>query len=93
MSHKKAAGSAENLKDSKAKYRGLKLSGGQIAKAGNVILKQKGNQYIPGDNVYQGKDFTLHAAVDGVVSFRRKNVLRFDGRRKYPRTVVSVQSA
>ncbi|MBP7061791.1 50S ribosomal protein L27 [Patescibacteria group bacterium] len=92
MSHKKAAGSAENLKDSKAKYRGLKLSGGQIAKAGNVILKQKGNQYIPGDNVYQGKDFTLHAAVDGVVSFRRKNVLRFDGR-KYPRTVVSVQSA
>ena len=92
MSHKKAAGSAENLKDSKAKYRGLKLSGGQIAKAGNVILKQKGNQYIPGDNVYQGKDFTLHAAVDGVVAFRRKNVLRFDGR-KYPRTVVSVQSA
>jgi large subunit ribosomal protein L27 len=92
MSHKKAAGSAENLKDSKAKYRGLKLSGGQIAKAGNIILKQKGNQYIPGDNVYQGKDFTLHAAVDGVVAFRRKNVLRFDGR-KYPRTVVSVQSA
>lgn len=92
MSHKKAAGSAENLKDSKAKYRGLKLSGGQMAKAGNIILKQKGNQYIPGDNVYQGKDFTLHAAVDGVVSFRRKNILRFDGR-KYPRTVVSVQSA
>ncbi len=92
MSHKKAAGSAENLKDSKAKYRGLKLSGGQIAKAGNIILKQKGNQYIPGDNVYQGKDFTLHASVDGVVTFRRKNVLRFDGR-KYPRTVVSVQSA
>lgn len=92
MSHKKAAGSAENLKDSKAKYRGLKLSGGQIAKAGNIILKQKGNQYIPGDNVYQGRDFTLHASVDGVVTFRRKNVLRFDGR-KYPRTVVSVQSA
>lgn len=92
MSHKKAAGSAENLKDSKAKYRGLKLSGGQLAKAGNIILKQKGNQYIAGDNVYEGKDFTLHAAVDGVVAFRRKNVLRFDGR-KYPRTVVSVQSA
>ena len=92
MSHKKAAGSAENLKDSKAKYRGLKLSGGQIAKAGNIILKQKGNQYIPGDNVYQGRDFTLHASIDGVVTFRRKNVLRFDGR-KYPRTVVSIQSA
>lgn len=92
MSHKKAAGSAENLKDSKAKYRGLKLSGGQLAKAGNVILKQKGNQYIAGVNVYQGNDFTLHAAVDGVVAFRRKNVTRFDGR-KYLRTVVSVQSA
>lgn len=92
MSHKKAAGSAENLKDSKAKYRGLKLSGGQVAKAGNVILKQKGNQYIAGTNVYEGKDFTLHAAIDGVVAFRRKNVTRFDGR-KYLRTVVSVQSA
>lgn len=91
MSHKKAAGSAENLKDSQAKYRWLKLSGGQIAKAGNIILRQKGQQYVAGLHTYEGRDRTIHAAVDGVVVFKKKNVTRFDGR-KYLKTVVAIQA-
>jgi len=52
MAHKKAAGSAKNLRDSNPKYRGVKLFGGQIAKAGNIIIRQKGSKYVPGENTY-----------------------------------------
>ena len=89
MAHKKAAGSAKNLRDSNPKYRWVKLFGGQTAKAGNVIVRQKGTKYIIGENTYLGKDFTIHAKVDGVVKFSRKRIIRFDGR-KYERTVVNV---
>jgi len=89
MAHKKAAGSAKNLRDSNPKYRWVKLFGGQTAKAGNIIVRQKGNKYITGENTYTGRDFTIHASVDGVVKFSRKKVTRFDGR-KYERTVVNV---
>ena len=89
MAHKKAAGSAKNLSDSNPKYRGLKLAGGQFARAGNIIIRQKGDKYQLGQNVYKGKDFTIHASVDGVVSFRKKNFQRYDGR-KYLKTVVDV---
>lgn len=91
MAHKKAAGSAKNLRDSKPKYRGVKLFGGQAVEAGNVILRQKGSRYICGDNTYMGKDFTIHAKVDGVVVFSKKKVEKFDGR-KYLKTVVDVTS-
>ena len=92
MAHKKAAGSAKNLRDSNPKYRWVKLFGGQTAKAGNIIIRQKGSKYIPGENAYMASDFTIHAKVDGVVKFSKKRVLRFDGR-KYERTVVNVVSA
>ena len=92
MAHKKAAGSAKNLRDSKPKYRWVKLFGGQPAVAGNIIIRQKGDEYECGDGVYKGKDFTIHALHDGIVTFKKKNFKRFDGR-TYLKTVVEVKQA
>lgn len=89
MAHKKAAGSAKNLRDSNPKYRGVKLFGGQKTIAGNIIVRQKGEKFVSGDNTYTGKDKTIHANIDGVVTFSKKNIQRFDGR-KYLKTVVNV---
>jgi large subunit ribosomal protein L27 len=89
MAHKKAAGSAKNLRDSNPKYRGVKLFGGQKAVAGNIIIRQKGEKFVAGENTYIGRDATIHATIDGVVTFSKKNVLRFDGR-KYLKTVVNI---
>ena len=72
MAHKKGVGSTDNGRDSKSKRLGVKLFGGQAAKAGNIIVRQRGTKFHPGENVYMGKDFTLHASVDGVVSFRKR---------------------
>ena len=72
MAHKKGAGSTDNGRDSKPKYLGVKLYGGQVATAGNIIVRQRGTKFHPGDNVYMGKDYTLHAKVDGTVVFRRR---------------------
>ena len=91
MAHKKAAGSAKNLRDSNPKYRGLKLAWGQSARAWNIIIRQKGAKYECWENTYFGKDFTIHAAIDGVVVFWKKNYTKFDGRR-YLKTFVSVLS-
>ena len=73
MAHKKGVGSTDNGRDSKSKRLGVKLFGGQVAKAGNIIIRQRGTKYHPGDNVYMGKDFTLHAKVDGKVAFRKSH--------------------
>ncbi len=89
MAHKKAAGSAKNLRDSNPKYRWVKLFWWQFAKAWNIIIRQKGDKYKLGKNVYMGRDFTIHAAIDGVVQFRKKKIVRFDWR-KYLKTVVDV---
>jgi len=89
MAHKKAAGSAKNLRDSNPKFRGVKLFGWQIAKAGNIIIRQKGDKYQTGRGVYKGSDFTIHASIDGIVSFTKRSIKRYDGR-KYLRTVVEV---
>lgn len=89
MAHKKAAGSAKNLRDSNPKYRGVKLFGGQKAVAGNIIIRQKGEKFVAGENTYLGRDATIHATIDGIVTFSKKNVLRFDGR-KYLKTVVNI---
>ena len=72
MAHKKGVGSTDNGRDSNSKRLGVKLFGGQAAKAGNVIVRQRGTKFHPGENVYMGKDFTLHARLDGVVTFKRK---------------------
>ncbi len=89
MAHKKAAGSAKNLRDSNAKYRWVKIFGAQPAVAGNIIIRQKGDKYELGENTYKGRDFSIHALVDGIVAFKKKKIVRFDGR-KYLKTVVYV---
>ena len=72
MAHKKGVGSSKNGRESESKRLGVKIFGGQAAIAGNIILRQRGNTHHPGENVYQGKDHTLHAKVDGLVKFTKK---------------------
>ena len=72
MAHKKGVGSTDNGRDSESKRLGVKLFGGQAATAGNIIIRQRGTKYHPGENVYMGKDFTIHAKVDGTVAFRKR---------------------
>ena len=80
MAHKKAMGSTTNGRDSQAKRLGVKIYGGQPAIAGNIIIRQKGNKFWPSTGVDQGRDFTLFATADGMVSFQEKRRVRFDGR-------------
>ncbi len=72
MSHKKAAGSTKNGRDSNAQRRGVKKFGGENVVAGNIIVRQVGTKIHPGNNVGMGKDYTLFAKIDGVVTFERK---------------------
>jgi len=75
MAHKKGVGSTDNGRDSNAKRLGIKLYGGQLARAGNIIVRQRGTKFHAGENTYLGRDHTLHAQIDGRVAFnkRRKN--------------------
>ena len=70
MAHKKAGGSTRNGRDSQSKRLGVKIFGGQIANAGNILVRQRGTKFHPGFNVGIGKDHTLFALVDGVVRFK-----------------------
>jgi large subunit ribosomal protein L27 len=72
MAHKKGAGSSRNGRDSQSKRLGVKLFGGQIAKAGNIIVRQRGTKHNPGLNVGLGKDHTLFALADGEIEFRKR---------------------
>lgn len=76
MAHKKGVGSTDNGRDSKSKRLGVKLFGGQAAKAGNIIIRQRGTKFHAGENVYMGNDHTLHAKVDGKVLFTKKRLGR-----------------
>lgn len=76
MAHKKGVGSTDNGRDSNSKRLGVKLFGGQYAKAGNIIVRQRGTKFHPGENVGMGKDFTLHALVEGTVEFRKRRLNR-----------------
>lgn len=85
MAHKKGAGSSSNGRESHSKRLGVKIYGGQFAKAGNIIIRQRGTVHHPGNNVGIGKDHTLFALIDGTVVFRKKqndksfvSVLPFD---------------
>ena len=71
MSHKKAGGSSRNGRDSAGQRRGVKRFGGQVVKAGNIIVRQLGTRIHPGQNVGMGRDYTLFAKTDGVVTFER----------------------
>lgn len=82
MAHKKGVGSSKNGRESESKRLGVKTFGGEVVKAGNIIVRQRGTTHHPGENVGMGKDHTLFALVDGTVVFRRK---------KNDRSYVSVQ--
>ncbi len=72
MAHKKGAGSSRNGRESESKRLGVKLYGGQLAKAGNIIVRQRGTVHHPGENVGMGKDHTLFALINGTVNFRKR---------------------
>lgn len=84
MAHKKAGGSSRNGRDSAGQRLGVKLFGGEQARGGNIIIRQRGTKYYPGENVDMGRDHTIFAVKDGVVRFRQKT-----GKRMY----VSVETA
>ncbi len=71
MAHKKGVGSSKNGRESASKRLGVKIWGGQYAKAGNIIVRQRGTQHNPGENIGMGKDHTLYALVDGTVQFKK----------------------
>ncbi|MFI3277541.1 MAG: 50S ribosomal protein L27 [Rikenellaceae bacterium] len=73
MAHKKGVGSSKNGRESESKRLGVKLFGGQFAKAGNIIVRQRGTLHNPGENVGIGKDHTLFALVHGTVAFCKKS--------------------
>lgn len=76
MAHKKGTGSTRNGRDSNAKRLGVKLYGGQRAKAGSIIIRQRGTKVHPGENVGVGRDDTLFALVEGIVTFERRGKSR-----------------
>ena len=80
MAHRKAGGSAKNLRDSGPQYLGTKLYDGQKAKAGSVIVRQRGTKILAGTNVGVGKDHTLFALKEGVVKFSSKRKVKFNGK-------------
>ena len=89
MAHKKGVGSSKNGRESESKRLGVKIYGGQAAIAGNIIVRQRGTQHHPGNNVGMGKDHTLFALTDGVVEFKKGrkdrsyvSVLSFEGEGK-----------
>ncbi len=79
MAHKKGVGSSRNGRDSNPKYLGVKVYGGQLVRAGNIIVRQRGTQFHAGDGVGLGRDHTLFALVDGMVEFK----VRGDKNRKF----------
>lgn len=79
MAHRKAGGTARNLRDSNPKYLGTKLYAGQKAKAGSVIVRQRGSKILAGKNTSTGKDHTIFALQEGTVSFREARKTRYDG--------------
>ncbi len=87
MAHRKAGGTATNLRDSNAQYLGTKLYAGQKAKAGSVIIRQRGTKILAGENVGTGKDHTLFALKEGVVAFRDIRKMKFDGTTKRKKVV------
>jgi len=79
MAHKKAGGSTSNLRDSKGQRLGVKLFGGQFARAGAIIVRQRGSRYFAGSDTKKSKDDTIFAIKDGIVQFKKKMKRGYDG--------------
>ena len=90
MAHKKAGGSTALGRDSQAKRLGVKVFGGQKVKVGDIIIRQRGTKYEPGNNVKVGTDDTIFAAIAGVVKYQTKALLGFTGNKKI-KTIVHVE--
>ncbi len=90
MSHVKAGGTAKNVHDSPGQRLGVKISGGQSVKTGQIIVRQIGMTKRPGPGTTLSRDFTIHAAKDGIVSYKQRKIRRFSGR-SVSRTEVSVE--
>ncbi|MEK7128167.1 MAG: 50S ribosomal protein L27 [Patescibacteria group bacterium] len=80
MAHRKAGGTAKNLRDSQPKYLGIKLYDGEKAQPGSIIVRQRGTTVMPGTNVGLGKDHTLFALKDGTVKFGSRRKISFNGK-------------
>ena len=80
MAHRKAGGSAKNLRDSQPKYLGVKLQDGKKVNTGNIIIRQRGTKYLAGKNVGVGRDHTLFALTNGKVEFKNKRKIKFNGK-------------
>ncbi len=93
MAKTKSAGSTKLGRDSRPKYLGVKLYGGQKAKPGNIIIRQRGTKFIPGLNVRRGKDDTLYATKEGVIQFKTTHKKKFDGNSRIAKTVNVVLSS
>ena len=76
MAHKKGVGSSRNGRDSKPKFLGVKRFGGEVVRAGNILVRQRGTKFHPGQNVRRASDDTLFAVADGIVKFEHKNKRR-----------------
>ena len=87
MATKKAGGSTQNGRDSISKRLGVKRFGGQVVRAGEVLIRQKGSWYRPGPNTYMSRDWTLHAMVAGTVAFRKCKVIKFNRRHEWATTI------
>jgi len=90
MSHTKAGGSSKNGRDSNAQRLGVKLYGGQVAKAGDIIVRQRGAKWEPGLNVKVGKDDTIYAQIAGFIKYTEKRLTKFTGQKKR-KTIVNVE--
>jgi len=82
MAHTKSGGTTKNVRDSQPKYLGIKLSAGQTAQPGHILVRQRGTKILPGKNVRLGKDHTLYSTARGIVRFSTKRKINFDGRKK-----------
>jgi large subunit ribosomal protein L27 len=82
MATTKSSGTTRLGRDSNPKYLGVKLYGGQKAKSGSIIVRQRGTKFIAGNNVRKGRDDTLYAVKDGIVEFQTKNKKKFNGKSK-----------
>ena len=87
MAHRKAGGSTRLGRDSRSQRLGVKLSDGQFAKAGSIIIRQRGTKFRPGLNVKRGKDDTLFSAIDGIVKFTQRKLRKFNGQLKLTKIV------
>lgn len=91
MAHTKSGGTTKNSRDSQPKYLGVKLSSGENAQPGSIIVRQKGNKFHAGKNVGQGKDFTLFSLASGKVKFLKKSKNKFNGK-KEKITLVAIEA-